>query len=87
MGKWVFSQELSNFGVVPPSILLVGFLDVSNLPMALRDGDHSDGSEVNLTPLCTLPPSPTSSSIVSDWVLKKIEETQAYVGISCDGYE
>lgn len=67
-------------------VSLEGDLDESNLQLVLCEGECFDENVVGTTPLRTLlPQSPTR--IASDWVLKKVEELQACVGLSCDGFE
>lgn len=35
----------------------------------------------------SLPPSPNSSGLTSNWVLNEVKEIQEHVGISCEGLE
>lgn len=39
------------------------------------------------SPLCSLPPTPLSAGLHSDWVLQKVDEIRNPVGISCEGFE
>lgn len=56
---------------------------VSNVQLVSCEGDCADWSNDDQIPISALPP----SCVVSDWILKKVEEIHACVGISCNGFE
>lgn len=49
------------------------------------EADSTDEHMDCPTPLSTIPPH-SSTSFAPDWVLKKVEELKACVGISCASY-